>query len=1053
MPENFMRDFILEFHRRNDAATPKSPHSTSRRTSHPNRVALCAALLVSSFQFTPEANAFDLPATEDSISLGFTQSETELSTSTATAPESIDNELLGRGMEVQTPSRLNGVNINPGDINRAVAWKNWTGKTPDVIGDNSWSNSWTELSGLTGGGVGWILDKHAPRENQPANPLAGTYILELAVPFFPSRDSDGTPFSAIQDRFTRAASGNYNEHWTALATQLVARGLEDTWLRPAWEFNIPDPQTEGWDDGGYKIGNADISKMREFAAYWRNIHQSMMAVPGAKFKFSWSVLAGIDTPENFQNITTYAWPGDEYVDHVSLDIYDCNNWVRYWRSNWQGSNQNWLNQTTLLEMSNRVWEELTTGKRRNTGVAGNLVKTIPCLQDYADFADAHNKPIVISEWGIVETDRALPSAPNCGDSAPGGNDNPDFILHMKEWIETHNVKANIYFEFFLSRQVDAYGETSPVVVDHAILPDFWNHSVNSENPLNPESNPHPKSAAAYLAAFTERFLNLDEISINKGTTRKVRAYQIEGGITREISALTDSNWRTLGIDRWQSIGCGTDTNPAKILRQHANGSQTAKCRFQGLQLGDEAGIVTWANTTPESGYTFLARCGADGLPDRYRLLRGNTQIWESDKIPMMNKTLNKDWRVEPMALSIKTLPGPDNTLRIEMHCDTDLVGQLNDVTPPRPEDFQRIGIHASCSGIIAEGLEIMETLFEDDFDDGHTQLVGYGWKPERLQFRTDSSMGNKKALAGAWSDHDYTVRAKIGMCSPGSAGLQVLTDPQGNSYLVEIEATNTSETRIQIAEIRLWKCASEGNIILESWTPSEIYFGAYMQDLEIITKQLNDKLILAVTFNADEIIRIEDLNPETTSGLFGAWASSDTLAFIDDLTVTSVTVDEYTDPQASYHAAKSSIPQLDSKTPITETQEEWAFRIFNIAQPNGIFWDADADGDSQSNLYEYLTGTDPQDSASSFGLRITGRAGDAALVWSTIPTRIYQLQESTDLVNWRGGQNIWSGAGGTINTSFGLMEDAQRFFRLSIDLDPDCFPQPLSFPEPSNNLP
>ena len=400
-----------------------------------------------------------------------------------------------------------------------------------------------------------------------------------------------------------------------------------------------------------------------------------------------------------------------------------------------------------------------------------------------------------------------------------------------------------------------------------------------------------------------------------------------------------------------------------------------------------------------------------------------------------------------MVLSIKTFPGPNSTLRIEMHCDNDLAGQVNDVNPLRPEDFQRIGIHASTSGIVAEGLEVMETLFEDDFDDGHTQLTGYGWNPERLQFRTDDSMGDKKALAGAWTDHDYTVRAKIGMCTPGSVGLQVLTDPQGNCYLVEMKATNTKKTRVQITEVKLWKCGLGGNEILGSWMPSDVYFGAYMQDIKVVTKQLDEKLILAIEFNSEEIIRIEDFDPETTSGLFGTWASSGTLAFIDDLTVTAVTVDEYTDPQASVQVRRSSIPSLDTETPITETQEEWAFRVFNVTQPDESFWAEDSDGDSQCNLNEYLNGTDPLDSASIFGLRITGSVGEVALMWSTIPTRIYQLQESADLTNWRDNQNIRNGTGEAIFTSFPLGEERQRFFRLSTDLDPACFP------EPPNNLP
>ena len=63
---------------------------------------------------------------------------------------------------------------------------------------------------------------------------------------------------------------------------------------------------------------------------------------------------------------------------------------------------------------------------------------------------------------------------------------------------------------------------------------------------------------------------------------------------------------------------------------------------------------------------------------------------------------------------------------------------------------------------------------------------------------------------------------------------------------------------------------------------------------------------------------------------------------------------------------------------------------------------ADADADGQSNLDEYLAGTDPGSSDSRFGITsISGPASDSVtIVWPGIAGKSYRIATSTDLVAW-----------------------------------------------------
>ena len=99
----------------------------------------------------------------------------------------------------------------------------------------------------------------------------------------------------------------------------------------------------------------------------------------------------------------------------------------------------------------------------------------------------------------------------------------------------------------------------------------------------------------------------------------------------------------------------------------------------------------------------------------------------------------------------------------------------------------------------------------------------------------------------------------------------------------------------------------------------------------------------------------------------------------------------------------------------------------------------DADGDGQSNLTEFLAGTDPRDGASRF--QISSVAMDesgVALAWSSAPGRNYHLEWSIDLAGWNvlsdGGVPVVIPAASGNATIFTLPAPAAdaQFYRISL---------------------
>ncbi|WP_144444136.1 glycoside hydrolase family 26 protein [Caballeronia arationis] len=166
--------------------------------------------------------------------------------------------------------------------------------------------------------------------------------------------------------FATVTSGKVDHAFASLATNIKAIGRpEQVIIRLGWEHNgkwypwnaLKDPE-------GYK------------AAYRRVVNVMRKVAPGLRF----------DWTTDFQSHSSFDWqsayPGDDVVDIMSMDVYD-----EY----------------------HKGWDDMLDAR---TG-----------LQSFRAFAKAHGKPEAYPEWG-------------CSTRSEGYGDNPEFIERFHGWIES-----------------------------------------------------------------------------------------------------------------------------------------------------------------------------------------------------------------------------------------------------------------------------------------------------------------------------------------------------------------------------------------------------------------------------------------------------------------------------------------------------------------------------------------------------------------------------------------------------------------------------------------
>jgi hypothetical protein len=289
------------------------------------------------------------------------------------------------------------------------AFADWLGRPvvwgEDFAGNESWNNVADPV---------WWFENWSPW----VKAKAGRRLL-FGVPIVPGpTDGSGPPSGDIDVKksvsLEAGARGEYNHHYKTLAESLVAHGLGNTILRLGWEFN-----------GGWYTWTAK-DKPEAFAEYWRQIVKTMRAVPGAEnLKFCWNPSLG------YQALPAEkAWPGDEFVDFIGIDIYD---------ESWNQDTYPWPADATPADIEARhkkVWNDV-------------MLQGDHGLLFWKKFAAEHRKPLAFPEWGV-----------NNRDDKHGGLDDAYFVEQMHAFIAdpANNVAFHCYFDV---QAPDGHHQLSP----------------------------------------------------------------------------------------------------------------------------------------------------------------------------------------------------------------------------------------------------------------------------------------------------------------------------------------------------------------------------------------------------------------------------------------------------------------------------------------------------------------------------------------------------------------------------------------------------------------
>jgi hypothetical protein len=191
------------------------------------------------------------------------------------------------------------------------------------------------------------------------------------------------------------ARGAYVRHARVLARNLVAAGLGSSVIRLGHEANGT------WYPDSIGSTGRDFRLWRKF---WRKTVIAMRSVPGAKFRFDWSVNAAW-RPIPFRRF----YPGDDVVDYVGIDAYDSG--VTSLKGRWD----------TIFGRTNGV-------------------------RDAIRFARAHHKPLSIPEWGV--------GTPGLGSLA--GGDDPAYVDGIAGVVRHNRVAYQSYF--FAHEWADQFAE-------------------------------------------------------------------------------------------------------------------------------------------------------------------------------------------------------------------------------------------------------------------------------------------------------------------------------------------------------------------------------------------------------------------------------------------------------------------------------------------------------------------------------------------------------------------------------------------------------------------
>lgn len=204
-----------------------------------------------------------------------------------------------------------------------------------------------------------------------------------------------------------------------------------------------------------------------YVSYFQHIVTAVRSANNSKPLIIWNAngLYQYGSP-NTLNPPWLAYPGDQYVDVIGVDLYD-QDWTVY-SADWQAN----LTQSQI----EAVWQSQWLTYR--DGLYG--------LNDFLAFAIAHNKPLAVSEWGLKPVD------------SHGGGDNTVYVQGMYEWLTNSTVYPHILYQAWYDEE----------------------DSTLSRAPLNPTNTDFPNSATLYKQLFgpnNPRWAELEPALLERNT--------------------------------------------------------------------------------------------------------------------------------------------------------------------------------------------------------------------------------------------------------------------------------------------------------------------------------------------------------------------------------------------------------------------------------------------------------------------------------------------------------------------------------------------------------
>jgi hypothetical protein len=169
----------------------------------------------------------------------------------------------------------------------------------------------------------------------------------------------------IRTELTATANGAMDDLFLRIGNRAMAAGHDDAIWRLGHEADIT------WYPWSFLNGNGPA-----YVAAWRHAHDVFSSIPGNKFRFDYQGDGGWLATIDGKTAAEYAYPGDDVVDIIGVDMYD--GWA------WDPNALRALNYTR-------------------------------------DMAIRHGKQMSIPEWGLYQE---------------VNGDNPAFIHAMADWIDT-----------------------------------------------------------------------------------------------------------------------------------------------------------------------------------------------------------------------------------------------------------------------------------------------------------------------------------------------------------------------------------------------------------------------------------------------------------------------------------------------------------------------------------------------------------------------------------------------------------------------------------------